>query len=83
MDLDERAHQCRFSLIVNRALVHFEHGMIVVEGCNQSPITALYISMRKSSCTGASDDTGGGVTVYVYARWMILRDTITGRFLII
>lgn len=40
--------------------------MIVIEGCNQSPIITLYISMRKSSCTVGSDDTGGGVAVYVY-----------------
>ena len=44
----------------------FKHHVIVTEGCNQSPIMALYISLRKSSCTVGSDDTGGGVTVYVY-----------------
>lgn len=47
-----------------------KHPMIVIEGCNQSPIIALYISMRKSSCTVVSDDTGGGgaggVAMYVY-----------------
>lgn len=55
----------------------FKHLVIVIEGCNQPPIIALYISMRKSSCTVGSDDTVGGVTVYVYEeRWMILTDRI-------
>ncbi|KAK2920252.1 hypothetical protein Q8A73_002456 [Channa argus] len=44
----------------------FKDLVIDIEGCNQSPIIALYISMRKSSCTVGSDDTGGGVAVYVY-----------------
>lgn len=59
--LDEGSHQtagvfsyCKQGSRVLKQLV------IVTEGCNQPPIIALYISMRKSSCTVGSDDTGGG-----------------------
>lgn len=57
----------------------FKYLVIVIEGCNQTPIIALYISMSKSSCSARADDTGGGVTAYVYKEMlMILTDRITG-----
>ncbi len=60
-DLDESPHQAAgFSSYCKQDSYVLKHLVIVIEGCNQSPIMALYISMRKSSCTVASDDTGGG-----------------------